>query len=41
MVLGAKVGAVGMLAFEAGVAAEVPRVHCYPRSLAAYATDDD
>jgi len=35
--LGAKAGAVGTSAFEAGVAAEGPRVHCCPRSLAAYA----
>lgn len=38
--LGAKVGAVGTSAFEAEAAAEAPRAHCYPRSLAAYAADE-
>jgi hypothetical protein len=37
---GAKVEAVGTSAFEVEAAAEVPRAHCYPRLLAAYAADE-
>lgn len=40
VVLGGEVEAVDTLAFEVGAAAGVPRVQCYPRSLAAYAADE-
>lgn len=41
VVLGVKVGAVDTSAFEVGAAAEVQRMHCYPQSLEACATDDN